>query len=180
MAVKPEPKADLATLADALTNCADTAALFKLASAPDFGEAAKSLDAVDLKRLRELYKQRKADLDGKTRLDVFDGEIINVVDIQFWHTDKYQNNDGKGVTLTYFPESEPTRRCRSMTTSSIVYRFATSACNPRPPTPSDPCRVMIDLVPVKDAERAAKGQKQWQFRILPTPTRDNGEEGSPF
>jgi hypothetical protein len=67
-----------------------------------------------------------------------------------------------------------------MTSSVIVRRFAANICDPLPPTAADPARAYIELVPVRDTKRAAEGQKQWQFRLLPTLTRDNGESGSPF
>lgn len=182
----PAPATEIAAgkrydvLASFLSGCTDTGALFKVAGSPDFRAASATLAPAELKRLRELYVTRKNDLDGRTKLDEFDGQIISITDILFWHTDKYENNGGNGVTLTYTPESDPTRLCRSMTSSSLVYRFATSACDPAPPTASDPVRVLIQLVPVRDPERAAKGQRQWQFRLMPTLTRDNGLEGSPF
>lgn len=170
-------------LATLLSQCDDTSLLFKIAATPDFKAAASTLPPAELKKLRELYVSRKDDLDGKTKLENFDGQIINITDIRFWHTDKTFGNpnfDGNGVTLTYSPESDPRRVCRSMTSSSIVYRFATKACTPTPPTLSNPVRAHIELVPVKDEKRAAEGQKQWQFRLMPTLTRDNGEAGSPF
>lgn len=171
------------TLVTALSECADTTALFKLANHADFRAAAHTLSAAELKKLRELYVSRKNDLDGRTRLDEFDGQTIRITDIMFWRTDKTFGNpnfSGEGVTLTYSPETDLTRVCRSMTSSATVYRFATAACNPTPPTRTDPVRAHIELVPVKDLKRAAEGQKQWQFRLLPSATRDNGEEGSPF
>lgn len=167
-------------LAGKLTECADNASLFKLAGHADFKAAASTLAPADLRRLRELYAARKNDLDGRAKLEEFDGQVINIVDIGFWHTDKFDNNDGNGVTLTFIPELEPSRIVKSMTSSSIVYRFATNVCTPIPPTATDSVRAHISLIPVRDPERAAKGQKQWQFRLLPTPTRNNGELGSPF
>lgn len=176
------PATRYSTMAKLLTDCSDTGDLFKLASSDDFRAASTTLQPAELKQLRELYRSRKDDLDGKTRLNEFDGQIINITDVQFWHTDKFldKNPSGNGVTLSYYPENEPERKCRSMTSSSIVYRFATSICSPMPPTRSEPARAHIELVPVKDAKRAAEGQKQWQFRLLPTLARDNGLEGSPF
>lgn len=180
-AIAPAKRYD--AMAKLLGDCNDTSDLFKLASSDDFRAASTTLPPAELAKLRALYVARKNDLDGKTKLDNFDGQVIVIQDIRFWHTDKTFGNpdfDGNGVTLTFIAETDPTHVHRSVTSSKLVYRFATDACNPLPPSPASPVRVHIQLVPVRDAKRAAEGQKQWQFRLLPTATRDNGADGSPF
>lgn len=169
-----ESRAQFETLADTLRRCEDSGALFKAARGDDFVTAALTMTIEDRKALRDLYAQLKVDVDGKLRLETFDKQIIRIVGVRFWHTDKtFGKTDatGEGVTLTYHPETDPQRTCRSLTSSSVVYRFARRQTDDGKAQPSedDPIRAYIELVAVKDAARAAEGQRVWTIQRLPMP-----------
>lgn len=174
------------SLSAALQACEDTAALFKLANTDAFGNAAHQLAPDQLKTLRELYRRRKVDLDGKLKLEAFNGQIIRIVGCNFWHSDRFTkinpNATGDGVTLTYHPESQLERTCRSLTTSPVIFRFMRQQTSDGAKMPHEdrPIRALPELVPVRDAKRAAAGQRIWSIQRLPMPDEADGSENSPF
>lgn len=161
-------------LATQLRECSTVTDLFRLASSDEFKRDAGGLDANELKRLRDLYNDTRTNLDGKVKLDTFDGQVVNVINIEWWHSDGY---DADGVTLTIRPEREPDKKYRALTSSMPVVQFANSL--KEVPTEKAPVRVMLQLVPVTDRERAAKGHKKWQIKRLPN-VQSRNDQGTPF
>lgn len=148
--------------------------LFKLAASDEFKLAASGLEPADLKRLRDLYNETRADLDGKVKLDTFDGQVVNIVNVEWWHSDGF---DADGVTLTIRPEREPDKKYRALTSSMAVVQFANSL--KEVPTEKAPVRVMLQLVPVTDTKRAAQGHKKWSIKRL-AHVQTRNEQGTPF
>ena len=165
----------LANLTTALKGTQTITELFKLANDDDFKEAVATLKPEDVKALRAVYKEMQTNLDGKVRLDTFDGQIVNIVGIDWWHSDQYQAD---GVSLHLRAERDPSKVVKTMTSSAPIVTF----CNrvKAPPSESAPLRVFLSLVPVRDPERAARGQKVWSIKALPA-ARPQGEDGNvPF
>lgn len=148
--------------------------LFKLANSDGFKAQATQLSPDDLKALRQLYRERMKDLDGKVRLQDFVGQTLNLTDVEFWHSDTW-NNDG--VTLRFHLD-DSSRAYKALTSSASVVRFA-SGLDPLP-SKDNPVRVLLDARPVSDEKRAAQGQKVFRIKRLAAPTRATGEDGAPF
>ena len=150
--------------------------LFKLANSDEFKTAAHSLTPAELKALRDSYRDRQTRLDGKVKLDVFDGQVLQIIDLEYWHSDQYDND---GVTLKFHPETDLSKTYKALTSSAPIVRFANQFDTP--PTAANPARVLVALKPVSDPERAAKGQKVWTIKRLSSPQHvGDGSEGLPF
>jgi hypothetical protein len=168
-------KPTLATLSAALRANKTITDLFKLANDDEFKLSVARIGSEDVKSLRLVYKEMQTSLDGKVRLETFDGQVVNIVGIDWWHSDAYDND---GVSLHIRSEREPDTKVKALTSSAPVVTF----CNRlrELPTESKPIRVMLSLQPVRDAERAARGQKIWSVKLMP-PARGQGVDGSvPF
>lgn len=148
--------------------------LYRLAASDDFKRNAGNLSATDLKTLRATYHERMQALDGKVKLEMFDGQVLHIVSVDWWHSDTFDND---GVTLHFRPESDLSKRYKGLTSSAPIVRFANMLKDV--PTEHSPVRVLIALEPVRDADRAKQGQKRWTIKRLPMPNeQDTG--GSPF
>lgn len=161
-------------LSEQLNACGTVTDLFRLASSDQFKADAARLTPEDLKSLRGVYHAKQTDLDGKVKLETFDGQIVQIVGVDWWHSDQY---DLDGVSLHIRPEREPTRKYKALTSSAPVVTFINRLREI--PTDKAPVRVLLALAPVTDPERAAKGQKRWTVKRLPMPT-DTASDGSPF
>lgn len=162
-------------LATQLREQANITELFKVARTDEFVTEASKLPLEDLKRLRDLYNARRAELDGKVRLDTFNGQVVNIVAIEWWHSEGYDND---GVSLTMRPEREPDKTYRSLTSSLPIVQFA-RRLNPQP-SEQDPVRAIFELVPVTDRKRASEGHKKWSVRRLPPVVKNTHDGGMPF
>ena len=183
MAEQPKPSELYETLKGQLRACKTVTDLFKLANSDDFKASAAKLNPNELRELRAEYRSMQTSLDGKVKLDMFDGQIVHIADIDYWKTDRFvdeaRGQTGDGVTLTIYPENDPDKRYRALTSSAIIVRFAANV--DVPPTRENPIRALLTLVPVKDPERAAKGQKMWKIkRLAPAHKPGDGSENSPF
>jgi hypothetical protein len=159
----------------------NTTDLFRLATSDDFKGEAASLPPADLKGLRDVYNGLRTEMDGKVRLDTFDGQIVYIVGIDYWHSENSfgrQTDGTNGVTLHIRPENSE-KEYRALTSSAPVLQFCETIGRGRPPTTDEPVRVMLNLVPVTDAKRAREGQKKWQIKRLPMPQERN-TDGAPF
>ena len=167
-------KPTLVNLTDALRASTTVTDLYKLANDDTFKDAVASLKPEEVKTLRDAYKTFQTSLDGKVKLDTFDGQVINLVGIDWWHSDAY---DADGVSLHIRTEREPEKLTKALTSSAPVVTF----CNRLRELPSEskPLRVMLSLVPVRDPERAARGQKIWQVKQMP-PARGQSDGSVPF
>jgi hypothetical protein len=149
--------------------------LFKLANDDEFKTAVAGLSEPDKKALRATYQELRQQLEGKVKLEQFDGQVINVIGIGWWHSDAYDND---GVTLDIRTEREPEKPYRALTSSAAVVTFFNRLREL--PTEKKPLRVVLALVPVRDPERAARGQKQWTVKQMP-PARGQSADGNvPF
>jgi hypothetical protein len=180
---KPKPDAftdwsvtpTLATLTGALQTSSTMTDLFKLANDDVFKDAVATLPESDKKVLRATYHDMREKLDGKAKLDAFDGQVVNLVGIDWWHSDTYDND---GVSLHIRVERDPEKLYKSLTSSAAIVTF----CNRlrELPTERKPLRVVINKIPVRDPERAARGQTQWQIKQMP-PARGQSSDGNvPF
>jgi len=150
--------------------------LFKLASSDLFRAAAAALPPEEVKALREEYRSCQTALDGKVKLEQFDGQVLNLTGVEWWHSETFDND---GVTLRFWPEHDSAHSFKALTSSAPIVRFCNRfGAEGALPTPQKPARVIVQLQPVKDAERARQGQKIWTIKALPTPTATPG--GSPF
>lgn len=171
----------LASLTAALRAAPNMGELFKLANDDEFKTAVATLTPDAVKTLRGTYKEMQGNLDGKVRLDQFDGQIVNVVGIDWWHSDRFTDESrgqtGDGVSLHIRTEREPDKLVKAMTSSAPIVNF----CNRLriPPTEASPLRVFLSLVPVRDPERAAKGQQMWSIKTMPKP-HATGVDNVPF
>lgn len=167
-------KPTLANMTAALKAATTVTDLYKLAASEDFRLSVSALKADDQKALREVYKATQTDLDGKVRLDTFNGQVLLLVGVDWWHSDAFDND---GVTLHIRPERDPQRLAKALTSSAPVVRF----CNGlrEVPTEQKPVRILVQLVPVRDPERAKKGHTIWSVKPLP-PARELSEGGAPF
>lgn len=187
MAEKPTYK----SLNAQLQGCATISDLQKLATSDDYGLAARQLPADELEQLRDDYRERLKALDGRVRLDVFNGRIVRLVNVEWWHSDTYAKpsseggTDGEGVTLFIQPEADfehdgvkygAGKRYKASTSSAPIVRFCNRYAN-AVPSDAAPARVQLQQVPVSDPQRAAAGQKRWDIKQLPMPTSGGG---SPF
>lgn len=170
------PLARLMSQLKAQTNTTD---LFRLATSDEFKGEAAALPPADLKALRDAYNALRTDMDGKVRLDTFEGQIVYLVGIDWWHSDNSFGRDREGtdgVTLHIKPENSD-KVYRALTSSAPVVQFANGLREP--PSEKEPLRVMLNLVPVADRKRAAEGQKKWQIKRLAMP-RERNVDGAPF
>lgn len=166
-ATKPTYK----SLSEHLKACQTVTDLFKLANSDAFRDASHALSAADLDTLREDYRAMQIQLDGRVKLDQFDGQIIQIVGVEWWHSDTYDQGatGGDGVTIFFRQENAPApKRYKAATSSAPIVRFCNRFANVVPSEQS-PTRVQIKLIPVSDPERAAKGQRIWTIKMLPTP-----------
>jgi hypothetical protein len=165
---------NLDTLTRALTSQTTMTELFKLANDDDFKAAVATLSDANVKALRASYNDMRTRLDGKVKLETYDGQVVNLVGIDWWHSDSYDND---GVSLHLRSEREPDKKVKCMTSSAPVVTF----CNRLRDLPSEqkPLRIVMSLVPVRDPERAAKGQKIWQVKQMP-PARGQTDSNVPF
>lgn len=172
----------LATLSDALRATTTITELFKLGSDDVFRDAVATLKAADQTSLRAVYNEMRTNLDGKVRLDQFDGQVVNIVGIDWWHSDRFTDESrgqtGDGVSLHLRTEREPDKTVKTMTSSAPIVNF----CNRIrvPPTVDRPLRVFLQLVPVRDPERAAKGQKMWSIKQMPAVRVPGADGNVPF
>jgi hypothetical protein len=159
----------------ALTASTTMTDLFKLANDDEFKLAVASLNEPDKKSLRATYQGLREKLDGKAKLDQFDGQVVNLVGIDWWHSDAYDND---GVSLHIRTESEPDKLYKALTSSAAVVTF----CNRLRELPTDakPLRVILAKIPVRDAERAARGQMQWSVKQMPPARGQASDGGVPF
>lgn len=165
----------LANLSVALRGTSTITDLFKLANDDEFKASVARLAPEDVKTLRATYNDHRTNVDGKVKLESFDGQVVNIVGIDWWHSDAYDND---GVSLHIRTEREPDKKVKALTSSAPVVTFANRLRDV--PSEAKPLRVMLTLVPVRDAERAARGQKIWQIKQMP-PAREHGTDGNvPF
>lgn len=164
------------TLVGELRQQANITDLFRTASSEDFKVMSARLDTTDLKRLRDEYNSLRTALDGKVRLDTFDGIVVNVVGLEWWHSDGF---DADGVTMHLRTETEPDKRYKVLTSSAPVVQFANSFKADALPSDQHPARVIFALVPVNDRARAAIGHKKWSVKRLSTP-QTRTTDGTPF
>lgn len=180
MAKASSTAATFTELSDLLGAQKTVTELFKLANDDSFKRAARSLNPDELTELRKQYKAAQSALDGKVRLEEFDGQILNIIDIDYWQSDQFvdesKGQTGEGVTLKYRPENEIGKVYKSLTSSSVLVRFAKQF--ETPPTEANPVRVMVHLEPVRDVDRARLGQRVWKIKRLPNRGEEN--TGSPF
>lgn len=168
-------KPSLANLSDALRACSNITDLFKLANDDTFKAAVATLKPDDVKTLRATYNDQRVTVDGKVKLEQFEGQVINVVGVSWWHSDAYDND---GVSLEIRTEREPDKKYKALTSSAPIVTF----CNRLRDLPSaqKPLRIMLTKVPVRDPERAARGQQMWSVKQMP-PAREHGADGNvPF
>lgn len=165
MPSKTEAPSLLSKLNAQLQECETVTELFKLANSEDFRKDAHTLEADELTSLRAAYRAAQQKLDGKIKLETFDGQVINVVDVDWWHSDQF-NNDG--VTIRFQPESDLGRTYKALTSSAPVVRFFDRLGFV--PTKENPIRVLVKLEPVSDPKRAAQGQRIWTIKRLPSAT----------
>lgn len=156
------------------------AELFKLANDPAFKDAVAGLSESDVKTLRTVYQARRDVLDVKVPLETFDGQVIRIVAIDWWHSDRFvdetKGQTGDGVTLHV--RQTPDKLVKCLTSSAPVLRF----CNRLQELPSEskPVRAFVELIPVRDPARAARGQKMWSIKQMP-PERTVSRDGNvPF
>lgn len=153
--------------------------LFKLATSDDFKNAAAALSPDALKRLRDEYNTIRTQMDGKVRLDTFEGQIVYLVGLDWWHSDKSfgRDTDGTdGITFHIKPENSD-RVYRALTSAAALVSWANNLREP--PTEKEPMRVQFSKVPVSDPKRRAEGQTKWQIKRLNMPHQRN-IEGAPF
>lgn len=168
-------KPTLANLSGALRATSTITDLFKLANDDEFKASVARLPSEEVKQLRTVYNEHRTDVDGKVKLESFDGQVVNIVGIDWWHSDAYDND---GVSLHIRTEREPDKKVKALTSSAPVVTFANRLRDV--PSEAKPLRVMLTLVPVRDPERAARGQKIWQVKQMP-PAREHGADGNvPF
>jgi hypothetical protein len=149
--------------------------LFKLANDDEFKLSVARLTPDETKTLRTVYKEMQTSLDGKVKLESFDGQVVNIVGIDWWHSDTYDND---GVSLHIRSEREPDKKVKCLTSSAPVVTFANRLRDL--PTEQKPLRVFLALAPVRDAERAAKGQKMWSIKAMPPARGHDGNGNVPF
>lgn len=168
----------LANMNAALKASATVTDLFKLAASEDFKLSVSALKPDEQKVLRATYKEVQTALDGKVRLDTYDGQVVLIVGADWWHSDQY---DADGVTLHIRAEREPDKLVKVLTSSAPVVRFAKRFANQLREVPSEahPVRAFVQLVPVRDPARAKLGHKIWSIKSLP-PARQASEGGVPF
>jgi hypothetical protein len=170
----------LEAMTQALREPTAFAELFKLANDPEFQSAVATLSDADKKTLRGVFAERRDALDVKVKLDTFDGMVINLVGIDWWHSDRYvdesKGQTGDGVTLHV--RQDDGKIVKALTSSSPVVRF----CNRLRELPSEnkPMRVFLELVPVRDPTRAARGQMMWSIKAMPPARASNNTDGAPF
>jgi hypothetical protein len=165
----------LENMSVALRDSANITDLFKTANDDEFKAAVATLKQDDVKALRAVYNEARTRLDGKVRLDTFDGQVINLVGIDWWHSDA---QDKDGVTLHIRSERKPDELYKCLTSSAPVVTFANRLRDL--PSEAKPLRVVLTLIPVRDPKRAAEGQKIWQVKQMP-PARGHDADGSvPF
>jgi hypothetical protein len=170
----------LANMREALIEAPSLSELFKLANDPDFQSAVATLNDADKASLRGLYSERRDALDVKVKLETFDGQVINVVGIDWWHSDRFvdesKGQTGDGVTLHV--RTAPDKLVKVLTSSSPVVRF----CNRLRDLPSEakPVRVFVELVPVRDPARAARGQMMWSIKQMPPERKPTTDGNVPF
>lgn len=170
----------LETMTTALREPVSFAELFKLANDPEFQAAVAILSEPDKKALRAVFSERRDALDVKVKLDTFDGQVINLVGIDWWHSDRFvdesKGQTGDGVTLHVRQDDGKIVKC--LTSSSPVVRF----CNRLRDLPSEhkPMRVFVELVPVRDPARAARGQMMWSIKPMPAVRVSTNTDGAPF
>lgn len=165
---RPKPMAsDLPGLTDHLKSQSTVSDLFRLASSDAFKEAVYALPPADQDTLRQTYRECQISLDGKVKLDEYDDQILRVIEVFYWQTDRFldKNPSGEGVTIAYHPESDLKLRRKSLTSSAPVVRFFNNLREQ--PSEEAPIRVHVKLVPVRDPKRAAEGQRIWSIRRLP-------------
>ena len=168
-------KPTLANLQAALKATSTITDLFKLANDDTFKASVATLPPDSVKALRAVYHDHRTFVDGKVKLESFDGQVVNIVGIDWWHSDQY---DADGVSLHIRSEREPEKKVKALTSSAPVVTFANRLRDV--PTEAKPLRVMLSLVPVRDPERAARGQKIWSVKQMP-PAREMGSDGNvPF
>src|SRR5215471_1557660 len=159
-------------LAQALREQTNVSDLFKLAGSDDFKLDAQKLTPPEIKELRSLYHTLQTQLDGKVKLEMFDGQVLLITDIQWWHSDDWDND---GVTIRFHPERDAEKTYKSLTSSARIVGFCGKLRDV--PSEQDPVRVVVNLQPVRDKERAAQGQKQWDIRQLPMPRKHTNTDG---
>jgi hypothetical protein len=172
---------NLDTMSAALKASPSLTELFKLANDDEFKSAVYTLSAKDQTALRATYQEMRTRLDDKVKLESFDGQIVNIVGIDWWHSDRFTDESkgqtGDGVSLHLRTERDPETTVKAMTSSAPIVNF----CNRLrlPPSVDRPLRVYLNLVPVRDPERAARGQKMWSIKQMPTP-RSQSADNVPF
>lgn len=159
----------------ALRESSNMTDLFKLANDDEFKAAVATLSDSDKKSLRTTYGELRERLDGKVKLEQFDGQVVNLVGIDWWHSEAYDND---GVSLHIRTEREPEKLYKALTSSAAVVTF----CNRLRDLPSDrkPLRIVLSKVPVRDPARAALGQMQWSIKQMPPARGQSADGGVPF
>ena len=176
---EPKPSERFSSLMTALDAQTDMTAIFKLAVSDEFKVEASQLPPAELAALRDHYNARRAVLDNKVRLDTFNGQIVYVVGVETWHSDKSFSGNGDGVTLHVRREADMPKLYKCLTSSLPTVQFVKSLSGTLP-TEDAPVRAIFTLVPVSDAKRAADGQKKWSVKRLPTPNARTTDAGTPF
>lgn len=192
MTEKPKPLGDafpawqvdpnLATLSAALREPTTLADLFKLANDEDFKLAVAQLTDADTKALRTLFVERRDVVDVKVKLDTFDGQVITIVGIDWWRSERFvdeaRGQTGEGVTLHIRTDADHV--VKALTSSSPIVRFCGRLSGDKLPSEHKPLRVFVELVPVRDPARAARGQMMWSIKALPPERPRTTVDGVPF
>lgn len=171
---QPTAMSRYAQLAHAVGTQETVTDLFRMANSDEFKAATRSLSDADLKALRQIYRERMRELDGKIKLSDYVGQVLNVTDVDFWHSQQWGND---GVTIRFHLDNS-SQMFKGLTSSAPVVRFFNDL--DEMPTNAVPMRILLDQRPVRDAERAAAGQKVFTIKRMPTPTRGDGSDGAPF
>lgn len=167
-------KTMLQALIDALNACTTVTDLFKVASDDGFFTASHALPPEELAQLRDVYRARQTELDGKVKLETLAGQVLHLVNVDWWHSDAYDND---GVTLTVRPERNIEQKYKAMTSSAPIVRFCQRFAN-EPPTEKNYVRIIATLSPHRDPDKARQGYRIWSIKQLPRVS--DVPSGSPF